>query len=248
MRMRTIAMLALMATAMVSAVLPGGANGGKTTSTNVTAIIHDTDGTGALLRMRSDGYNGSGQATYTSNSSGSTSLGSTILNGEWELSFQNQSVRTLWITPNDAAGAQPAGPPASYYWQGTHSGSRCFDQNGNTVPLENILTSSGNCKLGVNFNSAGTLYKLLMSPFPFNGPGDGTPVCPSIGCPATGLATVTCNKVNNGTCVSWTILPNTSAPNANVANLYRYAPQGRTITWVYIGQYYQSFRIDLTNP
>ena len=39
----------------------------KTTSPNVTTIVHDygTDGTTPLL-MRSDDYNGSGQATYTS--------------------------------------------------------------------------------------------------------------------------------------------------------------------------------------
>jgi hypothetical protein len=211
----------------------------KTTSTSVTTVTRDyaSDGTTQLL-MRSDDYNGSGEASY----------GASILNGEWDLILYNQSLRTLWITPNEPVNSQPVGPPAGYYWQGVQSSSRCFDQNGNIVPLENVLTSSGNCKLGVNFNSGGTLYKLLMSPFPFSGSGDGTPTCPSMGCPPTGFVSVTCNKVGSGQCVSWTIVPNTSAANANVANLYWYSSKGRRATWVFIGQYYNTFRIDVTNP
>jgi hypothetical protein len=221
----------------------------KTTTTNVTAVVHDYDSTENELLMRSDDYNGSGQATYTSSSSHSSSLSSMITGiGEWDLILFDQSLRTLWLTPNEPVGSQPAGPPAGYYWEGVQSSSRCFDQNGNTVPLESIVTSSGNCKLGVNFNSGGTLYKLLMSPFPFSGAGDGTPTCPSTGCPATGVVMVTCGKVSNGQCVSWTIVPNTNAPNANVANLYRYESQGRNSTWLFIGQYYNTFRIDVTNP
>jgi hypothetical protein len=216
---------------------------------NVTTIVHDygTDGTTQLL-MRSDDYNGSGQATYTSTSSRNSSLTSWIVNGEWDLILYSQSLRTLWITPNDPVGSQPVGPPAGYYSQGVQTSSRCFDQNGNTVPLANVVTSSGNCKLGVNFNSGGTLYKLLMSPFPFSGAGDGTPTCPPTGCPPTGVVTVTCNQVSNSQCVSWTIVPNTSAANANVANLYWYSSKGKNSSWVFLGQYYNTFRIDVTNP
>ena len=32
---------------------------------NVTTIVHDYDSTGAELLMRSDDYNGNGEATYT---------------------------------------------------------------------------------------------------------------------------------------------------------------------------------------
>ena len=81
-----------------------------------------------------------------------------------------------------------------------------------------------------------------------NGSGDPQPTCPSTGCPATGVVTVTCNAVSNGQCVNWTIEPNVTAPNANVANLYRYSSSKGTTTLVFIGQYYNSFRIGLTNP
>jgi hypothetical protein len=232
-------MSVLLAEIVVGAAALGGAQGSKQTSSsiNVTTTVYDYD-TGVEFLMRSDDYSGSGQATYPS----------AIVGGEWDLSLLKQSVRTLWITPNNPVGSQPVSPPAGYYSQGVRSLSRCFDQNGNTVPLQNVLTSSGNCKLGVNFNSGGTLYKLLMSPFPFSGAGDGTPTCPSTGCPATGVVTVTCNNVSNSQCVSWTIMPNASAPNPNVANLYWYHSQGRTATWVFIGQYYNTFRINVTNP
>lgn len=215
----------------------------KTTNTNVTTTVHDyaSDGVTQLL-LRSDDYNGSGQASY----------GSFITStGELELLLlSSKSVRTVWITPDDPAGSEPPGPPAGYYSYDTAVRSDCFDQNGNIVPLANVVTSSGNCKLGVTFYSGGTVYKLLMSPFPFSGSGDGTPICPTSGCPATGLAMVTCQKVTNSQCVSWTIVPNTSAANANIANLYMESsskgPGGAA--WIYIGEYYNTFRIDVTNP
>lgn len=217
---------------------------------NVTTIVHDFDSTGAQLLLRSDDYQTSGQATYTSycNSKTSCLYSYFASNGELELLLYKQSLRTVWITPNDLVGSEPAGPPAGYYSNNTSVRSDCFDQNGNIVPFWNVVTSSGNCKLGVTFDSGRTVYKLLLSPFPFSGPGDGTPICPSTGCPATGLATVTCNRASNGQCVSWTIVPNSSAANANVANLYRESSSKGTTTWIFIGQYYNTFRIDVTNP
>ena len=65
---------------------------------------------------------------------------------------------------------------------------------------------------------------------------------------STGLVTVTCDALSNSQCVSWEIVPNANAPNANIANLYWYRSSKGTATWVYIGQYYNTFRIDVTNP
>jgi len=223
---------------------------GAASGQNVTTTIHDYDSAGNQLMLRSDDYSSSGQATYTSSCTKRTScLYSDFTSiGELEVQLYKQSLRTIWITPNDPVGSEPAGPPSGYYWNNASIRSDCFDQNGNVVPLWNIVTSSGNCKLGLNFDSGGTNYKLLMSPFPFSGSGDGTPRCPSTGCPPTGLATVTCNQVSGSPCVSWTIVPNVGAANANIANLYRQASSKGTITWIYIGQYYNTFRIDVTNP
>lgn len=205
---------------------------------NPTATLYDFDTLGStLMRFRGDG--GMGQATYVSPLS-------SFVSGEWSLNLANQSSRMVYITPNVPINAlQPQGPPAGYYWKGVSSRTGCFDQSGNLIPLANILTLSGNCKLGVNFDSGGTLYKLLMSPFPLSGGGDPPPTCPAWGCPATGAVKVTCNAQSSGQCVNWTIEPNTATPNANVANLYRYASSRGKATWVFIGQYYNTFRINV---
>jgi hypothetical protein len=220
----------------------------KTTSNNPTATLHDYDASGTtLVLLRSDDFNGIEQASYTSSSSHGSSLNSTFVNGEWNLNLGQQSLRTLYITPNDPIDSlQPPAPPAGYYVDGVTSRCGCFDQNGNVVPLTNVVTTSGNCKLGVNFSFGGVLYKLLMSPFPLSGSGDPPPTCPSTGCPPTGFVKVTCNAVSNGQCVNWTIEPNVTAPNANVANLYSLSSSPRSSTWVFIGQYHNSFRIGLT--
>ena len=221
-----------------------------TTNTNVTAVVHDYDTAGTQLLTRSDDVNGSGQATYVTVSSRSagTLVSSVISNGEWQLTTSSQSGRAIYITPNDPIdSSQPAAPPAGYYSQ-VEVRSHCFDQNGNVVPLGNVVTSSGSCQFGLTFTSGGTQYKLLMSPFPFTVGGSTPPTCPSTGCPNTGWATITCNVVSGTQCVNWTITPNTTAANANVANLYQYVSSKRSASWVFVGQYHNTFRVDVTNP
>ncbi len=204
-------------------------------SSNVTTVVHDYDSSGAQLLLRSDDYNGTGQAAYSA--ALDANLSSTVYCGQWYLRMYSQSVRTLWITPNDAINSsQPAGPPPGYYWQDVEAASGCSDQNGNTVPLENILTSSNNCELIVDFYSGATKYKLAM------GPSWSAPGAP------TGLVTVTCNSVSSGQCVNWTFTPNMTTGSANpatVANLYYYAKGGKL---TFIGHYYNTFRFGVTNP
>ncbi len=212
---------------------------------NVTTTVYDFDVTGAQLLLRSDDYNTTGQATYTTvNGKGATLLVSSTItaDGQWLLGFSGQSGRTLWITPNQGIdNSQPAAPPAGYY-DIQKAYSVCRDQNENIVPFPSLVNGSGDCSLGVNFDYGGILYKLLVRP----GLLDGT-LCPSGGCPATGLARVTCNAVSNSKCVNWTITPNAAAPLVGVSNLYSYTgPRGTP--WVFIGQYYNTFRINASNP
>ena len=231
----------------------GGGGGSKTTYQEpVTTVIFDNDDTGAALLMRSDDFNGSGQATYATikEKRGAGYLVNSQIqsNGVWELALSEQSGRALWITPDQGVdSSQPTAPPAGYYAvQKVYSA--CLDQSGNIVPFENVVNGSGNCSLGVNFNYAGVLYKLLMRPGSLDpsqtGPGA---LCPSGGCPATGKAKVTCNAVGNNQCVNWTITPNAEAPLVRVSNLYSYQTAPNT-AWVYIGQYYNSFSVSVTYP
>ncbi|HSE38719.1 MAG TPA: hypothetical protein VLG74_15570 [Blastocatellia bacterium] len=220
-----------------------GASKPAPTTINVTTTVYDFDASGAeQLLMRSDDYNGTGQATYTTiDGCGSTPCLFSGINskGAWQLNLYRQSVRTLWITPNVAIdGSQPAGPPAGYYWQNVEAYCQCYDQSGNIVPFQNLSNGSNNCSLGVVFHypngsSQGAKYKLVMSPH-----------LPAAG-PATGLASVACNAVSSGQCVNWTITPNTAAANATVADLYYYNNKGAL---VFVGQYYNTFRINASNP
>jgi hypothetical protein len=220
----------------------------KTTTTNipVTTVVHDYGANGVQLLTRSDDYNGSGQATYSTTCATSTTncYRSWIANGDsWWLYLGNQSVRQICLTPNQAINSsQPLGPPSECTWQNIEVYSKCFDASGNIVSYPNVVTSSTNCSFGIDFyeTATSTKYKLLMSPvLP-------AATCPSGGCPSTGLATVVCNALNgSGQCVNWSIAPNTLAPNATVANLYKY---GRSGALIFIGQYHNTYSVGATNP
>ncbi len=206
------------------------------TTNNLTSTVYDCsgpcNGTNQLL-MRSDDYNGTGFATYTTSCYRGNCLSSNIgPNGNWVLLLGGQSSRTLWITPNDPP---PSPAPATYYWEKVEAYSQCYDQNQNIVPFPSLVNGSNNCSLGVDFVSGGVMYKLVMSP---NLPEAG---------PATGVASVVCSAVSSNQCVKWTISPNPTASNPNVANLYRHTPKG-SVSWVFIGQYRNTFLIQATNP
>ncbi|HJX93060.1 MAG TPA: hypothetical protein VJ372_21375 [Pyrinomonadaceae bacterium] len=232
------------ASATVSGAKPGG--GSAPYVGPVTSVIFDYDLLGNQLLMRSDDANGVGQATYTTltgKGANAPAVNSAILSdGKWQLSMNDQSGRSVWITPNQGIdGSQPTAPPAGYYAI-QKAYSVCRDQSENPVPFPNLTNGSGNCSLAVNFFFGGILYKLIMRPDEL----DGT-VCPSGGCPATGLAFVTCNAVSSNQCVNWTITPNSTAPIVGVANLYSYTgPRGTP--WVFIGQYNNTFRINAAKP
>jgi hypothetical protein len=222
----------------------GGGGGTATTTVDVTSVIHDLAADSAQLLLASDDYYGGDQAPY------SGSLNANVISqiddtGRWffYLNGQKQGVRTIWITPNEAIDGTVdlAAPPAGYYWKNVEAHSRCFDSSFNTIPFQTIRNSETYCTLSVDFNWNGTVYKLHMSP---QQPAGASPA------PDTGLATVTCNSLSSdgSQCVSWTIVPNMSAPHAGVANLYSYWGARGKSGWTFIGQYYNIFRIDVTNP
>jgi len=199
----------------------------------VTTTAYDTDANGASTLMQSDNYNGAGMATYTTGNG----VVSDLYGGVLFLDLYSQTVRTLYITPNvpyaPAQNPPVPIPPAGYYSQYVELPVHCYDMNNNVVPLQNILTSSGNCRLGVDFGYNGVKYKLDMGPV-LAAPG-----------PATGLVNVNCNATSGGQCVNWTITPNPNGALANVANLYYWARGGKL---TFLGQYYNTFRINVTNP
>jgi len=223
---------------------------GKTTSTcppssSVTVTLYDDDSTGLPLLERSDDFNGTNQALYSAVTD--PYLTTAISCGRLRFNLYGQSgttqaIRTMYITPNQAIDAsQPVGPPPEYVWQNVEFASGCYDQNGNQVYLENVLTSSNHCGMILDFYDNGTKYKLQMGP--------GCSGCVGVPAPTTtGFIAVTCNSVSNNQCVSWTFAPSTTPSSTNpptVANLYYYAKGGKL---TFFGQYYMTFRMDATEP
>lgn len=207
--------------------------GGGTTGTNVTSTVFDYDTSGSLLLFRSDDYNGSNDATYTS----VNKIESFIDSGVWFLNLypQKTGARTVYVTPDYAVGNQPAAPPAGYYWKNIEITSKCTDSSGNTVPFPNLVNGSSSCTFGVDFGYNGITYKLLIGRV-LNAT-DPTP----------GEASVACNAANSSNqCVAWTITAGTGASGV-VANLYSYMGR-KSAPWVFIGQYYNSVRVHVTNP
>lgn len=200
----------------------------KNTTVNVTTTVNDYNGSTQLLTS-SDDYNGSGFATYSfARNSVTSEIDS---NGNWALYVANP--RYLWLSPNQPIGSQQAStvpiPTAGYYGGQAHGiCSIAFTSLGMGIAYS--------CQLGVEFDYGGLTYKLAMGPaLPWGGP-------------ATGVASVVCNQVKNNQCADWTMTsaPDANGQNANVANLYYYV--GKTATWVYLGQYSNSFLIHVTNP
>lgn len=212
----------------------GGGGGTTSSNTNVTSTVLDYDSSGALLLFRSDDYNGSNDATYTSVNNIVSDIDSS---GVWHLNLYSQKTgtRKVYVTPDDPVGTQPTAPPAEYYWKNVEIASKCTDSRGNTVPFKNLVNGSNTCGFMVDFGYNGTTYKLLSGRV--LNTTDPTP----------GEASVTCNAVNSSNqCVNWTITAGDGASDV-VANLYSYTgPRSRP--WVFIGQYYNSVRVHVTNP
>jgi hypothetical protein len=212
----------------------------------VTSTIYDTDANGNPYLTRSDDYNGLGQASYStlkgSKPAGNLVTSQITADGQWNLALSENSGRTVYITPNVPIGVQPGNvPPAGYYViQKVYS--ICRDLAGNAIHYTSLTSGGSDCSMAINFFFNGTLYKLLMRP----GALDGT-TCPTGGCPETGRAKVSCNTVTSGKCTNWTLEPNEGAANVEVANLYSYTG-GQSGPWVYIGQYRNTFRVNISNP
>jgi hypothetical protein len=228
--------LLVAATACLTASVP--------TYINVTSVVHDEDTAVPPNQFltRSDDYNGSFQATYTNTAKAGTSGVSNHIDaggGSYQMYLGNQSLRTIWLTLSKPVAGSPAAPaPDGPYYANVELYSQCFDVNNQATGWLVIPPGYANnrCNLGVDFSSGGVKYKLVMGPTTSG----------------TGWATVNCNGGNSaGACNSWTLTPNTVAGSGNVptvANLYQFSSAKGNIVLVYIGSYYNTFLIDVTNP
>lgn len=204
-------------------------------SVSATTLVYDQDTSVPPNQylFRSDQYGGLNTTSYTNTGGVATGifLGSPY---NWGLNLFGQSLRRVWITLSPVNGATPPAP-SGLYADKVQIYSWCFDSAGHYVSYLSIPsgTSNDQCIFSFDFEYGRITYKLAMGQF--------SP-------PASGWASATCHASSSpsGTpCTSWTIAPNMIDANATIANLYiiggHNGPQ-------FIGQYYNTFRIDVTTP
>lgn len=213
------------------------------TSTPVTSAISDADPTIApTLQIRSDGG-----GAYA-NSSTLTSVIQSI--GDWELDSYNprNSTRTMYldfgqpIAGSGPNGGDPISIPSGLYK--VHMISKCHLYNNSFATIAPGTTVS--CPLHIGAIYVGTQqYAVQMNPY--QSAADTAWV-------ETNYANVACTSVS-GTCAQWTLTPSGSAADgsqANVAALLHYSTvtaKGKTTTTIVKeGDFYVSFRINVSNP
>ncbi len=227
------AVLAFTATAMA-------AKPSSCSNPNVTTTVYDNDTTGTKLYLGSDDFWGAtGYAAYSA--ALDPNVSNSIYCGKLFLDLYSQSTRTLWIDSTHNLPGWPPGPPAGYVSTNVELASSCYDANGNQVNLQNVTTSSDNCGMILDFNPNGTKYKISM--------GHTCSSCPSEPY-VTGHVTVSCLQLDStgSSCVRWSFTPAMTASSTNaptVANLFYYSNHGGL---VFIGQYYWTFRFEVTDP
>jgi hypothetical protein len=126
-------------------------------------------------------------------------------------------------------------PPPGYYWQNIEVVVACLIKF-NLVPLGNVVTSSGNCRILVDFGYNARKVMVM-------GPSQSLPA-PG---PNTGLVTVTCNSASNGQW-NWTITPNMTATAATPDGRQFVPFQGITERRSCWSGSTTTFRTGLTNP
>jgi len=206
----------------------------------VTSIVGDDPS----FQIRSDGH-----GSYK-NSSALQSEIQASTTGDWVLdSYTNNSSRMIYLDfSRPIAGSGPNGGsavaiPSGYYK--FHVISKCHLTGNDFLTIAPGHTVQ--CPLRVGQIFVGTRqYGITMNA--------GVTSAGKVSWPETNYANVTCNSIA-GTCANWTLTPSASDPSgspANVAVLIETITSGThgktTTTDVKQGDFYMSFRIDITNP
>jgi hypothetical protein len=206
----------------------------------VTSVISDD----AAFQIRSDGL-----GSYV-NSNGLISEIQSGTTGDWELDSSTPSggTRRVYLDfSRPVAGSGPNGGAAIAIPSGPyrfHMISKCHLDGYSFVTIAPGQTVQ--CPLLVSQLIVGTHdYSVLMNPGVTSGGASW---------PETNYSNVTCNSTA-GTCASWTLTPSGIAPDgssANVAVLFETVTtttKGKTTTTIVKeGDFYMSYRIDITNP
>lgn len=218
------------------------ATGGNIAVTSMVAGV-PTDQT-SLYQIRSDGGGG-----YTNSASLTSDITST---GEWQLDsyFPKNSTRTIYLDfSRPVPGSGPNGGPAVSIPTGTYKFQAfvdCPDSFYNNSFLTVAPGQTVHCPLHIGELYVGAdLYSINMNPYTG---------AEGFAWTETNWANVTCTS-SAAPCTHWTITPSATAPDgssANVTVLLKHVAtttKGKTTTTpVKQGDFYMSFRVDVTQP
>lgn len=220
-------------------------NGGSSSGGPATSTIADQDlSIASGLQIRSDGA-----GAYTNSGALTSDITST---GKWELDsyFARNSSRTIYLDfsrPVDGSGPNGGAavpiPTGTYKFQ---SFADCPSSFYNNSFLTIAPGQTVHCPLHIGELYVGTdLYSVNMNPYTG---------AEGFAWTETNWANVTCTS-STAPCTRWTMTPSSTAPDgssANVAVLLKHVTtttKGRTTTTpVKQGDFYMSFRIDVTMP
>lgn len=219
-----------------------GSGGG---TTNVTSTVAGSPGDPtSTYQIRSDGA-----GAYTNSATMTSNISST---GEWLLDsyFPRNSTRTIYLDfSRPIAGSGPNGGPAVSIPTGTYRFQgfvNCPDSFYNNSFLTIAPGQTVNCPLHIGELYVGSeLYSINMNPFTG---------AEGFAWTETNWTNVTCVSTT-APCTHWTITPTATAPDGSSANVtvllhhVTTTTKGKTTTTpVKQGDFYMTFRIDVTRP
>ncbi len=211
------------------------AQGGKSApDVPVTSILNDTGvvTAGTNYQIQSDGLGSyfNGVASVSSILQGSS--------GDWVLDTTSSSTQTIHIDLREPIPNSGAAPPFAWELLPARIISKCHEALAGSFPAM-ALNQTLSCPTAISFQYGGNSYGLMMA----SGPNS------DITYGETNNPLVTCTSmIGSNQCNNWTVLP-IQQPDGTIKNIARLrkALKGNN-NFAFLGDYYLSFSIEVTNP
>jgi hypothetical protein len=198
----------------------------------VTSILNDTGvvTAGTNYQIESDGAGSyfNGVASVSSILQGSS--------GDWVLT--SSSTQTILVDLRQPVPNSGAAPPFAWQLLPARIISKCHEALAGSFPAM-TLSQTLSCPTAISFQYGGNSYGLMMA----SGPNS------DINYAETNDPLVTCTSVDGSNhCNRWTVLP-IRQPDGTIKNIARLrkAIKGNN-NFAFLGDYYLSFSIEVTNP
>lgn len=225
----------LVALVSVGAAFDALAHGGHAQpNVPVTSILNDT---GVVTAGTNYQIQGDGLGSYFN---GVASVSSILQSpsGDWVLDTTASSTQTILIDLRQPVPNSGAAPPFAWELLPARIISKCHEALTGSFPAM-ALNQSLSCPTAVSFQYGGNSYGLMMA----SGPNS------DINYAETNNPLVTCTSVNGSKqCDKWAILP-IQQPDGTIKSIARLRkPLKGNNNFAFLGDYYLSFSIEVTNP